>query len=111
MKTLVNAAPPFNEQIPNEIYNLCDFLCLNESEASIITGIKVDSVSDGHFAMINLLNKGCSSVILTMGSLGALYLDADMTNPLYVKIDNIQTIKPVDTTVSQFRKLNDQLLS
>lgn len=94
VKTLVNAAPSFPSPPPERLYALCDILCLNETEALIMTGIEIKSIEDGRLTCHMLLERGCGSVILTLGANGALYMDR--TGDLYVPIQ--EKVTPVDTT-------------
>ena len=44
VKNLFNPAPAFAE-LPAEIFSLADIICPNESEAEILSGVKVDSLA------------------------------------------------------------------
>jgi ribokinase len=94
--TLVNAAPPFPEPLSQEIYPLCDILCLNETEATIMTGLSINSINDGKITCQLLLDKGCGSVILTMGENGAIFMDKNSN----FHIPILDKLIPIDTTVS-----------
>ncbi|KAI7690503.1 Ribokinase [Sarcoptes scabiei] len=95
--TLINGAPPFPKPMENShIYPLCDILCVNESEAKLMTKLRVDTIDDCRIACKMILDKGCGSVILTMGNNGALYVNRNQT----IHIPVPHQIEPIDTTVS-----------
>lgn len=93
--TLVNGAPPFPKPMENShIYPLCDILCVNETEAHLMTKLRVDSIDDCRIACKMILDKGCRSVILTMGANGAMFVNRNQA--LHIPVP--QKIEPVDTT-------------
>ncbi|MEO8758538.1 MAG: ribokinase [Devosia sp.] len=68
--TVFNPAPA--ESVPDTIYPLCDYITPNETEASLLTGIEVHSISDARRAGDVLLAKGAGSALITLGASGAL---------------------------------------
>jgi ribokinase len=71
------------------------FLTPNESEAALLTGIKVvDEETAGQAAEI-LLEKGVDTVVLTMGSRGAFIASKDIREMIPAC-----KVKPVDTTAA-----------
>lgn len=90
--SILTAAPAISNPDP-AFYELADIFCLNESEAEITTGM---SQEDGYDAMAaELINRGCSSVVLTMGEKGVLYRSSyDRASQIIpaLKVD------PIDTT-------------
>ncbi|CAG2107596.1 unnamed protein product [Medioppia subpectinata] len=76
------------------MYPLFDVFCLNETEATITTGVDVKSIEDGKKSCRVLLERGCGSVILTMGDNGAVYMDSKVAFHVPVQ----QKVTPVDTT-------------
>ena len=94
--TLVNGAPPFPKPMENShIYPLCDILCVNETEARVMTKLCVDTLDECRIACKMILDKGCGAVILTMGEKGALFVNR--LQALHVHVPH--KITPVDTTV------------
>ncbi|XP_026752535.1 ribokinase-like isoform X2 [Galleria mellonella] len=89
---LLNAAPA-REDI-EEILPYCSILCVNESEASILTKLDVD-ISNAVTALEKLLETGCDTVIITLGEKGAVYSSKHEPTPLHVLCD---PVTPVDTT-------------
>lgn len=80
----------------SHIYSLCDILCVNETEAKLMTNLRVDTLDDCRIACKMILDKGCGSVILTLGGNGAFYVNRNQT--LHIPVP--QNIEIVDTTVS-----------
>ncbi|XP_017782669.1 PREDICTED: ribokinase-like [Nicrophorus vespilloides] len=93
--TILNGAPAVS-QYDMRLLTTPKIFCVNESEASIFSGVEVKNINDGKEAIEALLLKGCNSVILTLGSEGALYsCKADPNNFVYVKCPKV---KCVDST-------------
>jgi ribokinase len=67
---ILNPAPA--RKLPNKLLERISFLTPNETEAELLTGIKVDSESGAGKAADNLLAKGVKAVIITLGKRGAL---------------------------------------
>ncbi|KAF7704676.1 hypothetical protein HF521_021748 [Silurus meridionalis] len=94
VKTIFNPAPALPD-LHTDFYKESDIFCCNESEAELLTGAHVASVDDAGRAGLELLNRGCAAVIVTMGPQGCVVLQASNPDPKH-----IPTIKvtPVDTT-------------
>ncbi|XP_029157808.1 ribokinase-like [Nylanderia fulva] len=92
--SIVNGAPARANFDP-EILKLCDLFCVNETEAEVTTGIQPVDLSNVQQVVDKLLDKGCNAIILTLGSLGAVY--ASKTNRNVTRIPAIK-VHPVDTT-------------
>jgi len=68
--TIFNPAPA--EPVPDAIYPFCDYVTPNESEASLLTGVKVVSLEDARRAGDVFLDKGVRTALITLGENGAL---------------------------------------
>ena len=68
--TVFNPAPA--AKIDTAIYGLCDYVTPNETEASDITGVPVNTVDDARKAGDALLKLGAKTVLITLGANGAL---------------------------------------
>ena len=68
--TILNPAPA--EPVPDAIYPFCDYVTPNESEASLLTGVKVVSLDDARRAGDVFLGKGVRAALITLGENGAL---------------------------------------
>lgn len=74
--TILNPAPAY--KLPNTIFQYCDYLTPNETEAEILTGIQVASLADAERAADVLLARGVSNVVITLGAQGVLVKNATM---------------------------------
>lgn len=90
---ILNPAPacPLNESL----LGCVDIITPNETEAEILTGIKVESDQDAIRAARVLFEKGVSNVVITLGSRGCLVYDG--TTATFV---DAFKVKAVDTTAA-----------
>ncbi|WP_044901227.1 ribokinase [Pseudomonas sp. CFII64] len=72
-KTVILNPAPAAAPLPAQWFPLIDYLIPNESEAAILTGIPVDSLSSAETAANALLAAGAAKVIITLGELGSLF--------------------------------------
>lgn len=79
---------------------LADIFCVNESEAEIYSNnlIKIDGIESAYEVLLLLLKKGCKTIIITLGPLGAVFASKDKPAPQWVQVPKIEN--PIDTTVS-----------
>ncbi|KAF0287516.1 Ribokinase [Amphibalanus amphitrite] len=73
--TVVNAAPAMPVK-DNELFELSDIFCVNETEAEMMTDLPVTSVEEAELAAAALLRRGCRAAIVTLGAQGAVYAAA-----------------------------------
>ena len=92
VKTLLNPAPAVPELDPERIRD-ASFLVPNETELAILTGMPVATEAEIETAARSLMAKGIGTIIVTMGSRGALLLTADAAR----RIAPVR-VTPVDTT-------------
>ena len=92
--SIVNGAPAV-ENVDSELLELCDIFCVNETEAEVMTGVRPLGLSSVQVAIEKLLDKGCSTVILTLGELGAAYASKEDRT---AKLIPVPPVQPVDTT-------------
>jgi ribokinase len=76
IKVVLNPAPAQN--LPAELYEKLYILSPNETEAELITGIKVDSDTAALKAAEKMLQMGVNTVIITLGSRGVLLKNASI---------------------------------
>ena len=72
--TILNPAPGC--KLPDSIFQYCDYLTPNETEAEVLTGIHVASLSDAEKAADALLARGVRNAIITLGAQGAFVKNA-----------------------------------
>lgn len=68
--TILNPAPA--APLDDAVLELCDYITPNETEASELTGISVETIDDAKKAADHFLAKGVGCAIITLGSQGAL---------------------------------------
>lgn len=90
--TILNPAPA--EELPAGVFELCDYITPNETEAEILTGIKVSTIEDARRAGDALLDKGVGAALITLGAAGALFHNRDVSE--LVPASKVE--KVVDTT-------------
>lgn len=83
VKTIFNPAPAI-AYLDSDFYKASDVFCCNESEAEMLTGLSVTSVEDASQVGLELLNKGCASVIVTLGSQGCVVCQATNKTPKHI---------------------------
>ena len=67
--TILNPAPGCT--LPRSIFQSCNYITPNETEAEILTGIRVASLEDAERAADALLVLGTRNVVITLGARGA----------------------------------------
>ncbi|XP_076639188.1 ribokinase isoform X1 [Colletes latitarsis] len=92
--SIVNGAPAM-ENVDSEILSLCDIFCVNQNEAEVMTGVQCLGVSNVQEAVEKLLDKGCNTVILTLGELGAAFASQENRTLTFVPT---RPVEAVDTT-------------
>jgi ribokinase len=75
VKVILNPAPA--QKLSDDLLGKISILTPNESEAQLLTGIKVDSAEDAAKAADVLMGKGVQTVLLTMGPRGAYIATAE----------------------------------
>jgi ribokinase len=90
---MLNPAPACT--LTNELLQCISIITPNETEAEMLTGIKVTDIASAQQAANVLYNKGIPTVIITMGSNGALVLH----DGLFTHVPTI-AVKAVDTTAA-----------
>lgn len=90
---MLNPAPA--QPLPPDLLALCDYLTPNETEAEALTGILPTDWDTAAQAARRLVDMGASSVIVTLGSRGALLLHEGM-----VQRQPAFTVNVIDTTAA-----------
>jgi ribokinase len=89
--TILNPAPA--QPLLDSLLALADFLIPNESEAALLTGLPVESISQAELAAKSLLNRGARNVIVTLGERGALVCAANATATLVPAFSAAQVVE------------------
>jgi ribokinase len=93
MQVILNPAPA--KSFPAELLSNVDILIPNESELALLTGMPVTDVSSAEVAAKEILKQGVKTVIVTLGSKGALLVTATQ-----VKHVDTYKVNVVDTTAA-----------
>lgn len=93
LTVVLNPAPaPLDGNLPDELLSSVDIIIPNQTEAEILTGIKVVDIDSAVEASKVLQKKGLKQVIITMGEMGALLVDENsvphMTASFEVKVQD-----------------------
>lgn len=80
MKTILNPAPAPERGLPDELLPLVDILTPNETEAVQLVGFNLNREDNGdpsqvREAALQLQNRGCRSVVVTLGRGGCLVVE------------------------------------
>ena len=75
-----------------------DYLVVNEVEATMASGVEVYSIESARRASEELLDMGCRGIVVTMGSLGAIYVtrEEEIFSPA-IKVKAVDTTSAGDT--------------
>lgn len=90
--TIFNPAPA-RAELPEELYQLSDIFCPNESETALLTGMQVNSQKQAEEAAHILRGRGADKVLLTLGERGSLLVTEKES--IHVPVN---PVKAVDTT-------------
>ena len=97
-RVVLNPAPA--QHLSPTLLRNVDVLIPNEHEAALMAGIEIHSLQDAQEAAAHLLQSGPRSVIVTLGSQGALIAEAaDPASARYMQVQAF-SVKPVDTTAA-----------
>jgi ribokinase len=99
---ILNPAPA-SAPLPADWYPLIDYLIPNESEATLLTGLPVDSVASADAAATALLASGAAKVIITLGAQGSLFATKARSQHFAApKVQAVDTTAAGDTFVGGF---------
>lgn len=91
---ILNPAPA-SRPLPADWYASIDYLIPNESEASALSGLPVDSLASAETAATRLIALGAGKVIITLGAQGSMFV-----NGTGFEHFPAPTVKAVDTTAA-----------
>ncbi len=98
---ILNPAPA--RQIPEQLLTLIDILVPNESELSLLTNMPVTDMKSAELAAQEILKRGVKTVIVTMGSKGALLVTGtQVTQVDTYKVDVVDTTAAGDAFIGGF---------
>ena len=91
---ILNPAPA--RKLPQRLLKIVDWITPNESEAELLTGVKVTDGASARRAAAKLKEKGVGHVVITMGSRGAYCGDCDRLFPCR-KVKAVDCVAAGDT--------------
>jgi len=94
-KVVILNPAPASQPLPADWYAAIDYLIPNESEASALSGLSVDSLDTAETAAARLIAMGASKVIITLGAQGSLF-----ANGKGFEHFPAPNVKAVDTTAA-----------
>jgi ribokinase len=101
VKVILNPAPA--QALASDMFAKIDYLILNETEASQLSGTEVVDHDTARFASENLLARGVGVVLLTMGEHGVCIAQPGSCKHIpAVKVDVVDTTAAGDTFVGAF---------
>ena len=95
---VLNLAPA--QPLPKEVLQQLDVLIVNEAEASLLSGQRVESLEDARIVATVLLEQGIAKVVITLGSQGAILATAAETVGARVIYQSAPKVPVVDTTAA-----------
>ena len=101
LRVILNPAPA--RDLPEELIALTDYLIPNETELGLLSGMEVQDISSAELAAKSLLERGVGTIIVTLGSKGALIVTANqVTHVETFKIDVVDTTAAGDSFIGGF---------
>ncbi|KAF0864077.1 ribokinase [Pseudomonas sp. LD120] len=102
-KTVILNPAPASGPLPAEWYASINYLIPNESEATALSGVMVDSLESAEAAAACLIKAGAGKVIITLGAQGLLFASEDEFERFPApKVKAIDTTAAGDTFVGGF---------
>jgi ribokinase len=90
IKVILNPAPA--AKLPDDLFKNCWLFTPNETEAEILSGIRVQNVESADNAAMALQKKGVRNVIITLGSAGAFIRSEEFTGMIPgIRVDAVDT--------------------
>jgi len=100
-KVILNPAPA--QKLEDELYQDLYAIIPNETEAEIMTGVKVTDTESAKKAAMVFREKGVANVIITMGDKGAFVLSNDVSEIISsCKVEAVDTTAAGDTFSGAF---------
>lgn len=99
---ILNPAPA-SRPLPADWFAAIDYLIPNESEATVLSGLPVDSLESAESAASQLITMGAGKVIITLGAQGSLFANGQSFEHFPApKVKAVDTTAAGDTFVGGF---------
>ena len=103
LTVVLDPAPAPAEGIPEEIARLVDYTKPNETEAEILTGIRVVDERSAKCALDALRKKGFGSPIVSLGGEGAVtYIEDEFVSIQPIRVESVDTTAAGDVFIGAF---------
>jgi ribokinase len=102
-KTVILNPAPASRPLPADWFTAIDYLIPNESEATALSGLPVDSLESAEKAASHLIAMGAGKVIITLGAQGSLFANGQSFEHFPApKVKAVDTTAAGDTFVGGF---------
>jgi ribokinase len=102
-KVVILNPAPASRPLPADWFTAIDYLIPNESEATVLSGLSVDSLESAESAASQLIAMGAGKVIITLGAQGSLFADGQRFEHFPApKVKAVDTTAAGDTFVGGF---------
>ncbi|WP_426617917.1 ribokinase [Pseudomonas rustica] len=102
-KTVILNPAPASRPLPADWFTAIDYLIPNESEATALSGLPVDSLETAEKAASHLIAMGAGKVIITLGAQGSLFANGQSFEHFPApKVKAVDTTAAGDTFVGGF---------
>jgi ribokinase len=98
VRVILNDAPV--QILPSETLKQVEVLVVNENEASILSGQRVETLEDARIVGTVLHEQGIAKVVITLGSQGAILVTDDSTRKTRIVHQSPPRVQVLDTTAA-----------
>lgn len=95
---ILNLAP--GQPLPRETLQQVKVLVVNETEASLLSGQRVDNLEDARIVATVLCEQGIPNVVITLGSQGAILATNDAAGKTHIIHQTAPKVQVIDTTAA-----------
>lgn len=95
---VLNLAPA--QPLPSTMLKQLHVLVVNENEASVVSGQRVESLEDARIVGTVLHDQGITNVVITLGSQGAILITSDEQGKPLIAHHKAPSVQVVDTTAA-----------
>ena len=95
---VLNLAP--GQPLSKEVLRQLEVLIVNETEASLLSGQRVDSLEDARIVATVLHEQGIPKVVITLGSQGAILATSDGSGKTRIIYQSAPVVQVIDTTAA-----------
>jgi len=95
---VLNLAP--GQPLSKEVLRQLEVLIVNETEASLLSGERVDSLEDARIVATVLHEQGIPKVVITLGSQGAILATSDGSGKTRIIYQSAPVVQVIDTTAA-----------